>query len=698
MAETTTSSKPCSIYSEHLTNTVCNYVHAFGDPWAHLIKMTSHNKRRRTDGESTVNAWEKSLGICNPMLTLSDSITTVSDTAALVEFTVQVDDTYGVTQTAILMLALDSFISLAASSSAVKVKSSKADSSFTVRVPSTVSGEALLNNKGYPVGLCGPFQRWSLNFKSASLGGKGGMAGIAGIVISNNKGFDTSGTGIIERMNSVTSASQQLDDSEMGRTLSMNRRTETGCRFSVSSTRQSNQKDVLHHQSLYNKAALHTAEESPSTKTARKRSRRKGECSANPLTFVDKFVGVTGEGQQPSLPPPSTDFTSLFMTGPEADACYQTCQSLRGASRIKSLLGKYAGRQHDGKYGGRHHEGLYAKSEKGWEWTSPENRRLVVVFPDGTERVIRFKLSCVKSSLFDVVTNTAAGAKHWMRATAQLLGVLGGLEKFLTLMDPTASCMQDNLIRNLIRVFKLRHTIGFRIPDHSKDWIPKRWNVPLSSMGVTSERYDKVIEVMDLLMVGGAFVSSCLNNAYFYERGVKPKRTSTIHKCDRRSWLHLDSLRLASTVLAHKTRALQAAASPPPTRQSMDNAIMATIQNFSDVSSSMRDREIQKCVSEEGKDSIDSLISNKGAFRALVESTVATLAFARVPEGAELKVPAAKKRKKEEEEPALKRRIFCFEDAYDRPAQRKSAVLAALVLTSHSIDSAVATKGNFRRR
>ena len=761
-----------SLGDEHLTNLVCNYVRAFGDSWAQLIKMTSSNKFRNNrpmaplndeNERITVSAWEKSLKICNPMLSLTDNISLSEDgRSVVVQFSVEVDDTHGVTQTAIIMLALDSLMSLLASSAHASVESDKEASSFTMKIPSTASGEELLNNKGFPVGLCGPFKRWSLNFKSATMGGKGGMAGIAAVVISDvdkNKGFDTSGTDIIERMHCVTSATQQLDDSEMVRTLNINRRTESGSRYSVNSTRHTNHKDMQYQQTLYDKAAKEEKKQQKSqvisselkgffetcereeddseeneeeeeeeedaedinkeekeednattdaahidngtligARATLKRSRCKRECSVNLQTFIHKFIGTAkknaSKGRQQTTycyPPPSDTFTSLFMQASESDAFYQTCQSLRGASRLKSVLGKYAGRQHDRKHGGNHQDGLYIRTEEGWEWTSPENRRLVIVFPDGSELVVLFKISCIRSEYFDKVSNTSAAAKNWMRVTVQLLRELKGIEAFMPLMGPSASAIQPNLIKTLVVVLNIRQTIGFRIPDHSKDWLPERRNTPLSSMGITSDRYDRIIEVMDLLMAGGTFVSACLNNAYFYERGIIPKSVSTMHKRQRQSWLHLDAMRLASIVLkyVHKARGMQhqttAIASTPPTRQSIGSAITSQIQNFSDLSCCMRKREIQNYVSEDGKADIDYRISNAGAFKALVESTVAAIAAEGSP-------------------PPIKKRMFCSEDnngededSLERSGSRqKSAVLTALVLTRQSIDNAISIKGILR--
>nr|BDV50224.1 MAG: wsv045-like protein [Chiromantes dehaani nimavirus] len=670
--------------------------------------------------------------ICNPLLKVSSSVS-VNNGTTQVTFAIKVDDKSGVSQTAILMLALDSFMSLVASSKCADVNSNKEDSTFVIRVPYNASGEILLNNKGFPAGLCGPFRRWSLNFKSANLSGKNGIAGIAAAALANTKdGFDVNGTGILERMNIITAATQQLDDSEMGRTLSRNRRSGPGSRFSVSSTRQTNQRDLLRYQNLHMKAIGEMQikeevatgereeeeeveeEENDRKKSTRKRSRRKGDCTANPLSFVDKFVGnVRTLGIKGcSQPPPSDEFTSLFMTGAEADACYQTCQSMRGASRVKSLLTKYG------------HKDLMKenKQKTRWQWSSPETRKLVVVTADGSERILTFRIVCEKSERFNTVTSMASDIKQWIRNTAKFLDDLNELKDFLLHMGSAASYLKVNLLKTLAGVLTVRDTVGFRIPDHSKKWFPKAWNAPMSTMGITSCRYDKVIEVMDLLITGGAFVTSCLNNAYFYERGVKPRNSW---------WLHIDALKLATVVLKHTTKTgndggnfcsspsstpivitdggiaikkIESTSKPsPPTRQSIDATISTIIQNFSDISSALRERGIQRCLSKNGKVSLDDVISRLGAFKALMETTVTA-----DDRFLEAQTKKSKKRKAiqredddkdeddsdSEEEEEDHRILSSAARRYQLriEAIRKSAATTALIFTRPALDNAMSLK------
>ena len=658
---------------KNIVNLVCEYVRSFSDTWAHLIKITA-TAAARNNNNNNISYPE----FCNPLFKISCNVSSSVNSSTQITFATKVDDKNAVSQTAILMFALDSFMSLVASSRETTVDSSKEDNTFTIKVPCDASGESLLNNEGFPAGLCGPFRRWSFNFKSANLSGKSGIAGItaAALTIIENE-LDVSGTEILERMNTITAAVQQLDDSEMGRTLSRNKNS--GVLFSVSSTRQANQQLRI--------------KEKNNNKT-RKRSRRKGDCSANPLSFVDKFVGnvktlgIKGRSQ----PLPSSEFTSLFMTGAEADACYQNFQSMRGANRMRSLLVKYCH--------------LMTENDLGWEWSSPEERKLIVVAPNGSEQILHFRLICEKSETFEKVTSTSNNIKQWIRTTAKILENLNQLREFLPQMGTAASYSKENLLKTLAGLFTLRDTVGFRIPENIKNWLPKTWNAPMSTMGVTSCRFEKIMEVMDTLINGGAFVNSCLNNAFFYESGIDSHSSQ---------WPHKDAIKLATAVLAHISKntggnfyCMSSPSSTPIiindsgitikkpenaiisdtpllTRQSIDSTVVTIIQIFSDVSSNLRKRNIHHHVSEFGNVSVGNKISRLGAFKTLMEITVAGNRFSD-----DVDNNYRSKREMTREETYVKRpRREQPTEEFQLEGIRKSAATAALIFTRPGLDNAM---------
>ncbi|MPC59047.1 hypothetical protein E2C01_053062 [Portunus trituberculatus] len=575
-------------------------------------------------------------------------------------FTVETDDRSGVSQTAVLMLALDSFVSLLASSDRALVDSCKEESVFSIRVPFNTRAETVLNNTGFPAGLCGPFKRWSIKFKASGLSGKSGIAGLSGSVLSdiNTDIIGKKGTTILDMVNTVSKSAQQLDDSEMSRTLSYAKRLGADNSFSVCNSRQINQHNLLRQQNTFVRnladntqkmSAVTNRRDKNAKKTQAKkksRSRRKGECSVNTLSFVEKYVGncKSLSVKSTGCPPPSKEFTSLFMSGSEADSYYQTCQSMRGANRIRSLLNKY------GNNGGK--ELMKKKADgSGWRWVSPDNRRVILTDEENGEEIdLVFEVHCNKSDWFNNVTAIALNVKQWVRYTSKLIDNLKSLEEFLPTMGSATPFIVTNLMKTLAGVCSLRDTIGFRIPEHGKNLLPKSWIASMSSMGITSQRYDRIIEVMDLLITGGAFVTSCLNNAYFYERGVIPNNT----------WLHVDAMNLSATVLeyansrtdkhgatgsyassapiviskngisiksdttsqTHQHGSSTAAPQCQPTRQSIAMTISTIINTYTEISSKHRERAIQKCLTEHGKTCLDSIIRNEGALWALTRYTV----------------------------------------------------------------------------
>lgn len=703
--------------NELVSNMVCNYVRSFSDTWSYLMRKSStadiKNKRKakmaaaanghghentttttslQVDLEEDIREWNKNKPLCNPLFGMKDRIErdTINSKVRVI-FSVETDDRSGVSQTAVLMLALDSFISLLGSADCSMVISDKDKNTFNIRVPFNARAESLLNNAGFPAGLCGPFKRWSINFKASGLSGKSGIAGLSGSVLTdiNNGVIGTKGTTILEMANLVSNSVQQLDDSEMSRTLSYAKRLGADNSFSVCTSRQVNQHNIFRQQNAFVKnladrlsaaegagavAPAHFKEEEPATddkeaandeedllmdgvnknfkKTqTKKRSRRKGECSINTLSFVEKYVGnckalsVKSSG----CPPPSKEFTSLFMSGAEADACYQTCRSMRGASRIRSLLNKYGNKELMKE----------KKDGSGWKWTSPKDRRVILVDEHtGGEFDLVFEVHCNKSQWFDVVSSIPVIAKPWVRDTSKLIHILKCLEEFLPSMGSAMPHIVMNLMKTLAGVCSLRDTIGFRIPEHGKNLLPITWTAPMSSMGITSQRYDRIIEVMDLLITGGAFVTSCLNNIYFYENGIEPKKT----------WLHVDVMDLSARVfecvnsridkygamgscapiLISKTgisiknidspaklTQLPSPSQHQPTRQSIDMAISSIINNYTEVSSKYRERAMQKCMTDHGKHCLDAMIYKEGALRALTKCTVKGVISRTTPAAAE---------------------------------------------------------------
>lgn len=586
-----------------------NYVRTFTDTWSYLISATSvfdngkslfqtcgtcnmgrddfsNNLMTGLNPSTAVQDWKTSLNLCNPLLRMTDEIEITPDDNACktVHFKIEIDEKSGRTHMAVILFALDSFLSLLASSQltylhntyyssdsvdATKRKQSSEilNSSFNLFVPENAKPEDLLPNTGFPMGKIGPFKRWDSNLKI------------------------------------ITQCAQQMDSAELGRTLSNNRRMGIGSKFSVNSTRLTSAE--LHHKHeieinkrnqtmlslkkkrnddggdreycpkvFGNHVILSQNNENEETNKCslptRKRTRRKCDTIVNPITFVEKYAnnkqmspkvpatlsvsgGVIALGTKIPKSLISKKFSSFIMSPKECDSSYESCLLLRGHQRTKSLFGKYI-MYH------RRFCSIANKEENVWIWRNPKDRKIIIVKEQqgkkdqDKEKVcgggipfyeLAFKVTCRNSKDFKNISKVATGAKNWIRSTIQLADSLHAIEKFVPQMGLAASIIETNLKKTAISVLRgIRPNIGFRYSDNNKNWLPGKWNSPMFSMGVTSERHLKIIEVLDCMMSGGAFLSSTLNNAFFLENGIKPPE-------NRNTWLHIDLIRIASLNLKH---------------------------------------------------------------------------------------------------------------------------------------------------
>nr|BDX27150.1 MAG: hypothetical protein [White spot syndrome virus] len=771
--------------NENITRIASNYVRAFTDTWSHLVNisgapLTAEKNPSAIPANELNRYWTKTNVLCNPLFKLEDHITRDEDTGTItLKFKMYIDDKNGLYQSAVLMLALDSFVSLASFSHGADLVSNKSENKFCVKIPHDTRAESLLNNVGFPAGLSGPFKRWSINYKAANLSGKSGIDGLSGsmlTVLKNNT--NKRATDILHLVNNVSASAQQLDDSEMSRTFNHQKKVGVCYDINVSSSRQVNQRNLLHHQNIIGQHLIefrtkqleraqnkkvkeeengeheemtseeeeeedeyeeggclsdideedfyedgYDEEEGDDNRTRKKkkmeedeedeeeeyddeedeeeaetcgangvidceddaiifpngqnskrkkngkktnikkRSRRKGECSANTLSFVEKYVGnCKSLGVKPvGCPPPSTEFTSLFMKGSEADSCYNTCQSTRGASRIRSLLNKYSVK-----------DLMQVNSPSSWKWANPPDRRFVLFDKKTKEEVeVKFEIECEKSEYFDVVSELPSNIKVWLKETAKIIKHLALIEDFLPAMGAATPKIPLNLIKTMTSIFSVRDIVGFKIPEEVLSFIPIEWKTSISAMGLLSVQFDRIIEVIDLMITNGAFATSCLNNAFFLERGVVPRDGSN-------TWLHTDLVQLSTSIFrsirnrgvniggnnntgsnssssscggnkgdygvrcglsiskrgitlkpppAAMTNSSSPSSSamislPQPTRQSIDLSITTIIQDFSEVSGKLRLNGLQKNMSDKSKDVFNDAIYDSGAFKALLTCTV----------------------------------------------------------------------------
>ena len=205
------------------------------------------------------------------------------------DFELNVDEASEEYHVAVLLMAIDSFLSLLSASSSVKIRSKRIKTEtdpegnnngfFSLYVPTGVPMEYLLSNKlgqnGFPVGDSGPFRKWTT---------------VNAVKISTNE----SNADVLDRLETVDrdtisaairatkKTNRYLDDSEMGRCLAFNKRNGKGEMFTMSSDRKANNIRSLEKGGAIAEAAI----------AQKKKSRRKRDMSANPAVFVEKFVSL----------------------------------------------------------------------------------------------------------------------------------------------------------------------------------------------------------------------------------------------------------------------------------------------------------------------------------------------------------------------------------------------------------------------
>ncbi|KAK3874360.1 hypothetical protein Pcinc_020656 [Petrolisthes cinctipes] len=219
---------------------------------------------------------------------MTDSITRDNEKGiTYANFDIEVDEANGEHHAAIVLMAMDSFISLLSASNAVQSRSKRTwteedpegdkDGSFSLYVPAEIPPSDLLSNKvgrnGFPVGDTGPFRKWST---------------VNAIKLSTSE----SNRDVIERLHNIDgdvnsaavkaakNTNRHLDDAEMIRCLTVINKRGEGDIYTLTSDRKANTIRSLEKGGVVADAAI----------AQRKKSRRKQDMAANPQAIVEKFV------------------------------------------------------------------------------------------------------------------------------------------------------------------------------------------------------------------------------------------------------------------------------------------------------------------------------------------------------------------------------------------------------------------------
>lgn len=634
--------------------------------------------------------WKKALRTNNPLLTLSDAVSRdeKEKNHVSVDFELNVDEANGEYHAAVLLVAIDSFLSLLSASNSVQTRNKPIKTEtdpegnknglFSLYVPAEVPVEYLLSNKlgqnGFPVGDSGPFGKWST---------------VNVVKISANE----SNADVLDRLETVDrdtisaairatkKTNKYLDDSEMSRCLAFNKKNGKGEMYTMSSDRKANNIRSLEKGGAIAEASI----------AQKKKSRRKRDMSANPAVFVEKFVSpkkrklmtaamcggassggdaskrrkitttsTTSSSSFPSAvstsivttdinPSPNTSrytsshkFTSMLMSSREFTVSFNSSSSLRGAQRTKSLINKYISllKANFSKAPKNNPEGVLSR------WRSPKGRSIVVVgdckegSPHGME-TIGFSVICKKSELFKSVSSLHTLMRQWMKVSSEIHSKITHVGKNVPKMEMIAEVLKTSLkktSRTMVRGVK--PISSFKVPpcfackaqdqNQSDDFSTSGAPPPPSSiMGMSNERYAKIVEVFDFLMSGGVFVNAALNFMFF---------DSCIDECPP----NIDVMVTASECMAHVTELNNFKAGPgdsvapaaPPQqpspllnnetpRQFLERKMTGPVDTFVNTSQDFRSRNrLPHDLTDTCRGDIAGILNARGAIAAFNDTTI----------------------------------------------------------------------------
>ena len=334
--------------------------------------------------------------------------------------------------------------------------------------------------------------------------------------------------------------------------------------------------------------------------------------------------------------PPNNNFVSMFLTGCEVASCYNSCkQPLKGCTRLKSILTKHTN--------SIHFKAVSTDVERDeWEWKSSGKRKVhLYLKTEGNgekdiDTALEFVVKCRKSKRFETVTNTSNYVKLWIKNTCKLLPCLKLLEhgNHLQKMGSGTSNLRLNMMKITAGIMQIRETVSFKVPD-AKVNLPMEWKRPITSFGISSYRYEKVLGIIDTMLSSGLFLISALNDSYFIERDVKVNRDKW--KCVDLIKMATDIFYLVNPVNAsrkplvyiskegiemHQTESLE----PQSSKPHVDSLINSAITSYVEISQKLKKREMlsHACEKEPGINArfLESTITRNGTTDALCRFTV----------------------------------------------------------------------------
>lgn len=602
------------------------YVRSFTDAWTFLVNESLANDDILAPSNAFIR-WKKALTANNPLLTLSDTVSRDKKNHISVDFELNVDEANGEYHAAVLLVAIDSFLSLLSASKSVRSKTGP-EGFFSLYVPAEVPVEYLLSNKlgqdGFPVGGSGPFRKWNM-VNAVKISANESNADV--LVRLETVDRDT----ISAAIRATKKTNKYLDDSEMSRCLAFNKKNGKGEMYTMSSDRKTNN--------------IRSLEKGGVEVIQKKKSRRKRDMSANPVVFVEKFVspkkrklvaaamceGASSASKRRKTTTISSaaephQFTSMLMSPREFTIAYNSSSSLRGAQRTKSLINKYISLL----------KANFSKAPKNnpelSRWYSPEGRNIVVVgdckegSPHGME-TIGFSVTCKKSELFKSVSSLHTLLRQWMKISSEIHSKITHVGENIPKMKTIAEVLKTSLKKTSKTMVRgVKPISSFKVPpcfaDQKSGTLDGPSPPPPSSiMGISTERYAKIVEVFDYMMSGGVFVNAALNFMFF---------DSCIDKCPP----NIDVMVTASECMGYVTelnnsKAGGGAAVTPPLlnnetpRQFLERKMSNPVDTFVNASQDFRLRNrLPDDLTDICRDNIASILNTRGAIAAFSDTTI----------------------------------------------------------------------------
>nr|BDV49803.1 MAG: wsv045-like protein [Penaeus semisulcatus pemonivirus] len=223
---------------------------------------------------------------------------------------------------------------------------------------------------------------------------------------------------------------------------------------------------------------------------------------------------------------------SVFMTPDAAQQLANTCQNLKSIKRMRSLLCRYA----------RFARAQAKTSKERWRWcldASPLKLSLDLCDKLIDIGTVLIHVRCRPSDRFGSVRELVTATKNWVTATHALINRLqknsiivkddddienmDAMSHHPPLVGENAISLINYLTLADIQVTEvIRSRMVYRIPkqtmlhQNQTNTVCNVSDMANAGLGLTTDKYDKAVMVMDALLGEGSFYTSALNHMFFY--------------------------------------------------------------------------------------------------------------------------------------------------------------------------------------